>query len=264
MRMTAHDRTRSSSPPSPLLLAACARPRRRARSSPAAPGFLLGVWHGFIFPVAWIVSLVHRRRRGLRRAQQRRLVRFRLFPRHRLLRRRRPQDPRRLRDRVIGMIARPIARAGAIDWSSPHPRPCEHAPAASPSGESAAWPPRFAVLVAGWPIGSRLPACDARRARTRSASRAAGVTRRCAMCRDRRVVALCAAHRLDRGSASCCRGGRADHAGSSDGRDSPCDSGCRSNPLLAPASPLVRVGCRHRSSSPPRHAPFVATRSSGE
>ena len=24
---------------------------------PAAPGFLEGVWHGFIFPVAWIVSL---------------------------------------------------------------------------------------------------------------------------------------------------------------------------------------------------------------
>ena len=24
---------------------------------PSAPGFLLGVWHGFIFPVAWILSL---------------------------------------------------------------------------------------------------------------------------------------------------------------------------------------------------------------
>jgi hypothetical protein len=24
---------------------------------PAAPGFLEGLWHGFIFPVAWIVSL---------------------------------------------------------------------------------------------------------------------------------------------------------------------------------------------------------------
>lgn len=24
---------------------------------PAAPGFLLGVWHGFIFPVAWVLSL---------------------------------------------------------------------------------------------------------------------------------------------------------------------------------------------------------------
>ena len=25
--------------------------------NPASPGFLEGVWHGFIFPVAWIVSL---------------------------------------------------------------------------------------------------------------------------------------------------------------------------------------------------------------
>ena len=24
---------------------------------PGAPGFLLGLWHGFIFPIAWIVSL---------------------------------------------------------------------------------------------------------------------------------------------------------------------------------------------------------------
>ena len=25
--------------------------------APGAPGFLLGLWHGFIFPVAWILSL---------------------------------------------------------------------------------------------------------------------------------------------------------------------------------------------------------------
>jgi hypothetical protein len=25
--------------------------------NPVAPGFLEGVWHGFIFPIAWIVSL---------------------------------------------------------------------------------------------------------------------------------------------------------------------------------------------------------------
>ena len=31
-----------------LLLAACAR---------QAPGFLLGLWHGFVFPWAWIGSL---------------------------------------------------------------------------------------------------------------------------------------------------------------------------------------------------------------
>ena len=24
---------------------------------PGAPGFLLGLWHGFIFPIAWILSL---------------------------------------------------------------------------------------------------------------------------------------------------------------------------------------------------------------
>ena len=39
-----------------LLLAGCATQAGEA-VAPAAPGFLLGVWHGFIFPVAWIVSL---------------------------------------------------------------------------------------------------------------------------------------------------------------------------------------------------------------
>ena len=24
---------------------------------PGAPGFLFGLWHGFIFPVAWVISL---------------------------------------------------------------------------------------------------------------------------------------------------------------------------------------------------------------
>ena len=37
-------------------LAACAVQSATA-VAPAAPGFLLGLWHGFIFPVAWIVSL---------------------------------------------------------------------------------------------------------------------------------------------------------------------------------------------------------------
>ncbi|MES2136716.1 MAG: hypothetical protein V4502_06610 [Pseudomonadota bacterium] len=41
----------------PLLLAACAATQDSAAVAPAAPGFLLGLWHGFIFPVAWIVSL---------------------------------------------------------------------------------------------------------------------------------------------------------------------------------------------------------------
>lgn len=39
-----------------LLLAACAT-QVSTGVQPAAPGFLLGVWHGFIFPVAWILSL---------------------------------------------------------------------------------------------------------------------------------------------------------------------------------------------------------------
>lgn len=39
-----------------LLLAACAS-QSAAAVEPAAPGFLLGLWHGFIFPVAWILSL---------------------------------------------------------------------------------------------------------------------------------------------------------------------------------------------------------------
>lgn len=39
-----------------LLLAACAT-QSAAAIAPAAPGFLLGLWHGFIFPVAWLISL---------------------------------------------------------------------------------------------------------------------------------------------------------------------------------------------------------------
>lgn len=38
------------------LLSACAS-QVAAGVEPAAPGFLLGVWHGFIFPVAWGLSL---------------------------------------------------------------------------------------------------------------------------------------------------------------------------------------------------------------
>lgn len=39
-----------------LLLAGCARQAGDA-VAPGAPGFLAGVWHGFIFPFAWIGSL---------------------------------------------------------------------------------------------------------------------------------------------------------------------------------------------------------------
>lgn len=41
-----------------LILAACARQSAEVVShAPDTPGFLLGLWHGFIFPVAWLVSL---------------------------------------------------------------------------------------------------------------------------------------------------------------------------------------------------------------
>ncbi len=40
-----------------LALTACAATQDSNAVAPNAPGFLLGLWHGFIFPVAWIVSL---------------------------------------------------------------------------------------------------------------------------------------------------------------------------------------------------------------
>ena len=43
---------RAASPRSPP-----ARRQSAAAVAPAAPGFLLGLWHGFIFPVAWVLSL---------------------------------------------------------------------------------------------------------------------------------------------------------------------------------------------------------------
>ena len=40
-----------------LSLTACAATQQPGAVAPQAPGFWLGLWHGFIFPVAWIVSL---------------------------------------------------------------------------------------------------------------------------------------------------------------------------------------------------------------
>ena len=40
-----------------LALAACAATQSPSAVAPTAPGFWLGLWHGFIFPVAWVVSL---------------------------------------------------------------------------------------------------------------------------------------------------------------------------------------------------------------
>ena len=40
-----------------LALTACAASQAPASVAPTAPGFWLGVWHGFIFPIAFLVSL---------------------------------------------------------------------------------------------------------------------------------------------------------------------------------------------------------------
>jgi hypothetical protein len=40
-----------------LALTACAATQAPDAVAPGSPGFLLGLWHGFIFPVAWLVSL---------------------------------------------------------------------------------------------------------------------------------------------------------------------------------------------------------------
>jgi hypothetical protein len=40
-----------------LALAGCAATQAADAVAPGAPGFWLGLWHGFIFPVAWLVSL---------------------------------------------------------------------------------------------------------------------------------------------------------------------------------------------------------------
>ncbi len=63
-RAVPHTRALRFAPSSPvfsllpaLLLAGCAASQNAAAVAPQAPGFLLGLWHGFIFPIAWIVSL---------------------------------------------------------------------------------------------------------------------------------------------------------------------------------------------------------------
>jgi hypothetical protein len=40
-----------------LALAACAPREAPWAVQPVAPGFWLGLWHGFIFPVAFVISL---------------------------------------------------------------------------------------------------------------------------------------------------------------------------------------------------------------
>ncbi len=51
-------RLRTATIVAPLLLAACAhRVSSVVNHGADSPGFLLGLWHGFIFPVAWVLSL---------------------------------------------------------------------------------------------------------------------------------------------------------------------------------------------------------------
>ena len=44
--------------PAIVALTACAATQAGTAVAPAAPGFWLGLWHGFIFPIAWVVSLL--------------------------------------------------------------------------------------------------------------------------------------------------------------------------------------------------------------
>jgi len=50
-------RARLLAPAGPLVLLAGCATQSAAGVAPAAPGFLFGLWHGFIFPVAWVLSL---------------------------------------------------------------------------------------------------------------------------------------------------------------------------------------------------------------
>jgi hypothetical protein len=63
-RADPHTRAPLKAPPFPafcllplMLLSACAATQNGAAVQPQAPGFWLGLWHGFIFPFAWIASL---------------------------------------------------------------------------------------------------------------------------------------------------------------------------------------------------------------
>jgi hypothetical protein len=40
-----------------LALTACAATQQPDAVAPGAPGFWLGLWHGLIFPLAWVASL---------------------------------------------------------------------------------------------------------------------------------------------------------------------------------------------------------------
>jgi hypothetical protein len=42
---------------SALALGACTATQQSDAVAPGSPGFLLGLWHGLIFPLAWVASL---------------------------------------------------------------------------------------------------------------------------------------------------------------------------------------------------------------
>jgi hypothetical protein len=56
-RRMKHARTLAALAAAATLLAACAHQAAGA-VQPGAPGFLYGLWHGFVFPVAWFLSLI--------------------------------------------------------------------------------------------------------------------------------------------------------------------------------------------------------------
>ncbi len=56
-RTLAHTSVRALALAALLALAACAATQSPNAVAPTAPGFWLGLWHGFIFPVDWLVSL---------------------------------------------------------------------------------------------------------------------------------------------------------------------------------------------------------------
>ena len=84
--------TMSARPPRLPLTTACAATQAAGAVAADAPGFLARPVARPHLPARLAGVLVRVEHRDLRRAQQRRLVRFRLFPRHRRVRRRREED----------------------------------------------------------------------------------------------------------------------------------------------------------------------------
>ena len=99
------------------LTTACAATQAAGAVAPGAPGFLARPVARLHLPGRLAGVAVRAQRRDLRRAQQRRLVRLRLFPRHRRVRRRRPQT----------RSPRPVVRARADRNRAPRTCPIDSA-----------------------------------------------------------------------------------------------------------------------------------------